>query len=107
MRRRALAAALLCCALGWSWQWLTVHYNYGGKWTSLFCQGAQIPLPAALAGEPFTTTPSPGRGFLGPMLLFLALRGGWVNAIPMILVAPRVWLELGAQAWGIARGVAG
>ncbi len=51
MRGRALATALLCCALGWSWQWLTVHYNYGGNWTSLFCHGSQIPLPAALSGE--------------------------------------------------------
>ena len=51
MRHRALAAALVCCALGWSWQWLTVRYNYGGNWTALFCHGSQIPLPAALAGE--------------------------------------------------------
>ena len=51
MRQRALAAALVCCALGWSWQWLTVHYNYGGNWTALFCHGSQIPLPAALSGE--------------------------------------------------------
>ena len=46
-----MAAALLCCALGWSWQWLTVHYNYGGNWTALFCHGSQVPLPAMLAGE--------------------------------------------------------
>jgi hypothetical protein len=28
---------LLCGALGLSWQLLTVHFNYGGNLTALFC----------------------------------------------------------------------
>jgi len=31
MKRDPLAAALLCAALGLSWQLLTVHSSYGGN----------------------------------------------------------------------------
>ena len=47
MKRGPLAAALLCSVLGLSWQFLTVHFNYGGNWTALFCHGSQYPLPPA------------------------------------------------------------
>ena len=71
MRQRPLAAALLCCAVGWSWQWLTVRYNYGGNWTALFCHGSQIPLPAALAGEHIYIFPNSG-GYDGQSYHFVA-----------------------------------
>ena len=58
-----------------------------------------ISLPPGVYDDPFA-----GARVLGPMLLFLGLRGGWGWA-PLLLVTPRVWLELGAQAWGIVRGI--
>jgi hypothetical protein len=51
MKHGPLAAALVCSVLGLSWQFLTVHFNYGGNWTALFCHGSQYPLPAGLAAE--------------------------------------------------------
>ncbi len=51
MKRSPLAAALLCCALGAGFQWLTVHANYGGNPTALFLHGSRVPLPQALAFE--------------------------------------------------------
>jgi hypothetical protein len=51
VKRSPLAAALVCCALGSSWQWLTVHFNYGGNHTGLFCHGSRFPVPAGLAFE--------------------------------------------------------
>jgi hypothetical protein len=52
----------LCCALaGLVWQLATVHFNYGGNVTALFCTGSQFPPPAALAAEHIYTFPnSPG-----------------------------------------------
>jgi hypothetical protein len=51
MKRAPVAAALLCSALGLSWQLLTVHFNYGGNLTALFCHGSQHPVPPGLAFE--------------------------------------------------------
>src|ERR1700682_5018237 len=46
--RRALAAAVLAVALAWLWMSLTVHYNYQGNWTALFCIGERFPTPPIL-----------------------------------------------------------
>lgn len=43
----ALVAVLACLA----WQAVTVHFNYGGNWTALFCTGAQLRQPPELARE--------------------------------------------------------
>jgi hypothetical protein len=51
MARRCWLPALAATALALSWQLLTVHFNYGGNLTALFCTGDQRPVPAALAGE--------------------------------------------------------
>ena len=37
--------------MGLSWQLLTVHYNYGGNLTALFCTGMQLPIPPTLERE--------------------------------------------------------
>jgi len=34
-----------------SWQFLTVHYNYGGNWTALFCISRRMPAPDFLKSE--------------------------------------------------------
>jgi hypothetical protein len=43
----ALAAALALLL----WQILTVHYNYGGNWTGLFCIRPGMPVPSFLKSE--------------------------------------------------------
>lgn len=43
----ALAAAGACLV----WMALTVHFNYGGNWTALFCTGALLRQPPQLAAE--------------------------------------------------------
>ncbi len=48
---RALAFALLSVVLVFSWQALTVHLNYGGNWTALFCTGDQLKVPPELDSE--------------------------------------------------------
>lgn len=49
-RRPALLG--LAAALGlWCWQFLTVHYNYGGNWTALFRIRAGMPVPQFLKSE--------------------------------------------------------
>jgi hypothetical protein len=59
---------LLCAALGLSWQLLTVHFNYGGNLTALFCHGSRR------------------------------------SRLPLLLVTPRVWLELTRKFWGFSEG---
>lgn len=48
---RNLAWAGLCVLAVFGWQFLTVHYNYGGNWTALFCTGETLGVPSELAGE--------------------------------------------------------
>lgn len=43
--------ALAGMALVLAWQWLTVHANYSGNWTALYCTGALRKVPAPLAAE--------------------------------------------------------
>jgi hypothetical protein len=110
VRRRALAAALVCCALGWGWQWLTVHYNYGGNWTALFCHGSQYPLPAALAGEHIYVFANSG-GYDGQSYHYMAHdplgRGEIGRAVPdpalrfprILVPAMAYLLALGRAEW--------
>ena len=71
MKRAALAAALLCCGLGLSWQWLTVRFNYGGNLTALFCHGSLIPVPPELAAERVYVFPNSG-GYDGQSYHYVA-----------------------------------
>ncbi len=48
---RLLLPALLAVCAVFSWQSLTVRYSYRGNWSGLFCTGALLPPPAALAAE--------------------------------------------------------
>ena len=48
---KSAAWGLLCAALVLSWQALTVRYNYAGNWSGLYCTGANVRIPPALAGE--------------------------------------------------------
>jgi hypothetical protein len=71
MKRGPLAAALLCAALGLSWQLLTVHFNYGGNLTALFCHGSRFPLPPGLAAEHIYVFPHSG-GYDGQSYHYVA-----------------------------------
>ncbi len=71
MKHGPLAAALLCGMLGLSWQFLTVHFNYGGNWTALFCHGSQYPLPPGLASEHIYVFPDSG-GYDGQSYHYIA-----------------------------------
>lgn len=71
MKRGPVAAALLCCALGASFQWLTVHFNFGGNRTALFMHGSQFPLPAGLAFEHIYVFPNSG-GYDGQSYHYMA-----------------------------------
>lgn len=50
-KRRAFFWACLCAGAVLLWQSLTVHYNYHGNWTALFCSGSKFTVPPSLAGE--------------------------------------------------------
>ncbi len=61
MARRCWLPALAAAVLGCAWQLLTVHFNYGGNLTALFCTGSERPIPPALAHEHIYIFPaSPG-----------------------------------------------
>ena len=106
----ALYAALLCCALGLSGQWLTVHFNYGGNLTALFCHGSKVPVPAELAVERIYVFPNSG-GYDGQSYHYVAHdpldRTAVGRAVPdparrfpRILVPGLAWLlALGRATW--------
>jgi len=50
-RRRAVAVGLAAAGIVGLWQFLTVHYNYGGDWTALFRIGPIASLPPFAASE--------------------------------------------------------
>ncbi|MCU1232169.1 MAG: hypothetical protein JWP63_136 [Candidatus Solibacter sp.] len=110
MKPGPLAAALLCCTLGASLQWLTVHFNYGGNATALFMHGSQFPLPAGLASEHIYVFPNSG-GYDGQSYHYIAHdpfeRSDIGRAVPdpslrypRILVPGMAYLlALGRPAW--------
>lgn len=49
--RRAAVFGLGAVLFLWTWQFLTVRYNYGGNWTALFCIRPTMPRPAFLQSE--------------------------------------------------------
>jgi hypothetical protein len=51
LRLRCALPALAAVALVWTWEALTVHYTYGGKWSGLFCIGDHPRIPAPVAAE--------------------------------------------------------
>jgi hypothetical protein len=70
-RPHAWPPALLCVILGLGWQLLTVHFNYGGNFTALFCTGAGLPIPPQLASEHIYVFPRSG-GYDGQYYHYVA-----------------------------------
>ena len=110
MKHGGLGAALVCCVLGLSGQWLAVHYNYGGNITGLFCHGSLYPVPAELAWENVYVFPNSG-GYDGQSYHYVAHdpldRNGIGRGVPdperrfnRILVPGLAWLlALGHAQW--------
>jgi hypothetical protein len=108
--RRAWIPALICALLGLSWQLLTVHYNYGGNLTALFCTGSTVPTPPSLAGEHIYIFPNSG-GYDGQSYHYVAhdplCRSDIGRAVPdpmlryrRILLPGMAYLAaLGRQPW--------
>ena len=70
-RGACFLSALLCLAIGFAWQALTVHYNRGGNWTALFLSGSRFPVPPALAAENVYVFPD-SAGYDGQMYHYVA-----------------------------------
>ncbi|MGA2724795.1 MAG: hypothetical protein ABSG79_20595 [Bryobacteraceae bacterium] len=108
--RRAWVPAMVCTLLGLSWQLLTVHYNYGGNLTALFCTGSKVPTPPSLAREHIYVFPNSG-GYDGQSYHYVAhdplRRSDIGRAVPDPLFRyPRILLPgmaylmaLGRQPW--------
>src|SRR5215469_15348809 len=59
--RSAAIVGLSCALLAFSWQFLTVRYNYHNDWSGLFCTGEKAVLPPMVAAEhPYRFAGAPG-----------------------------------------------
>jgi hypothetical protein len=70
-RRACIISALICLAIGFAWQALTVHYNRDGNWSALFLTGSRFPVPPALASENLYVFPD-SAGYDGQMYHYVA-----------------------------------
>jgi len=73
-----MLVALSAVLLAFSWQFLTVHFNYGGNWTALFRIAADWPRPGAIATEHLYLD-RPGGGYDGEFFHIIA-HDPWMNA---------------------------
>ena len=53
------------------WQWATVHANYGGNWTALYCTGALQPHPPLVESEHIYIFPN-STGYDGQLYHYVA-----------------------------------
>jgi len=70
-RSNRLAWAAASAGLVLAWWWLTVHFNFGGNWTALYCTGDRFPPPPALAHENILVFAG-SNGFDGQFYHYLA-----------------------------------
>jgi hypothetical protein len=108
--RRAALLGLFAVVAAWSWQFLTVHYNYGGNWTALFCIRPSMPLPDFLKSEHLYLFQN-SEGYDGQVYHLIAhdpwMRKGSAEAIvgasfryQRIFVPALAWmLALGRDPW--------
>ena len=79
-----------------------------GKWRKLGADAIRnacflwgrlaIMVPPGVYDDPFA-----GARILAPLLLFQFLEAGRLTRLPLLLVTPRVWLDLTPQVLGIPR----
>ncbi len=105
-RGRAAILGIAAVVFLWSWQFLTVHYNYGDDWTALFRIRPGMPVPQFLKAEHLYTF-SGTEGYDGQVYHLIAhdpwmLRGSGAAITDAafryqrILVPALAWL----LAWG-------
>jgi hypothetical protein len=109
-RGRAAMLAILAVLTAWTWMSLTVHYNYGGNWTALFCIRPGMPVPDFLKSEKLYIFQN-SEGYDGQVYHLIAhdpwMRKGSVEAIAgasfryqRIFVPALAWiLALGHDPW--------
>jgi hypothetical protein len=106
-RKRAVMGAVLAVGFAFVWQLLLVRCNYEGNWTSLFCTGANLTQPPALAKENIYLFPH-SNGYDGQFYHYVAhdplFRRGFARYIDgpalryrRILVPGLVYLMAGGQ----------
>ncbi|MFB3776062.1 MAG: hypothetical protein ACE141_00590 [Bryobacteraceae bacterium] len=104
---QAQTTGLVAVILTFAWQSTTVHYNYGGNWTALFCTGGEQRVPPLLTWERIHLFPG-SRGYDGQFYHYQAhdpfLRKGlaqYVDAPRMryrrMLVPTAAWLLAGGR----------
>jgi hypothetical protein len=105
----ALAGVLLAGC----WQAATVHFNYGGNWTALFCAGDRFPVAPELAAGTYTFKAS--YGYDGQFYRYVAhdpwFQKGWSKYCDQprlrcsrIAVPALAWILAGGQARYIDAG---
>jgi hypothetical protein len=78
-----------CAALAFSWQFFTVHFNYQGRWSALYCTGAENKQPPELAGENIYLFPAT-RGYDGQMYHYIAHDPTMARGLDAYVDTPRV-----------------
>lgn len=107
-KRWALVWACLCAGAVLLWQSLTVHYNYHGNWTALFCSGSKYTVPPSLANEHVYQFPN-SYGYDGQLYHLIAhdpllIHGtaNYIDAPPLrarrILLPALAWLSAAGSA---------
>lgn len=101
---------LLAIILAGAWQWATVHANYGGNWTALFCTGSIQPRPPLVFSEHIYLFPN-SAGYDGEMYHYVAHDPFLRTNLKSYVDAPRLryrrilvpllayTLALGRQQW--------
>lgn len=105
-RRACRLWASLATALAFTGLLATVHFNYRGNWTALFCHGSRFPVPPALRAENIHVFQNSG-GYDGQFYHFMAhdplLKGDTARYID----APRLRCRrilMSALAWLVGGG---
>jgi len=105
-QRRAALVALAAVIALFCWQTLTVHYNYRGNWTALFCISPAVPVPEFLKSEQLYIFPN-GGGYDGMIYHLIAhdpwMRKGSAQALGAVSYRYQRIL-LPALAWMLAFG---
>jgi hypothetical protein len=86
---RCFLVGLACAAAVLLWQFITVHYNYQGRWNALFCTGEQNPQPPDLESERLYLFPL-SQGYDGQMYHYVAHDPFFTRGFDAYVDAPRV-----------------
>lgn len=106
MWKRPPILAACAVAILWLCQFATVHYNYGGNWTGLFCIAPHMPVPDFLRSERLYVFP--GTDGYDGQIFHLIAHDPWMKrgSAEAIAAAPfryqRIFVP--ALAWMLALG---